>query len=172
MDNFIKNFRGEFESYSKINLNDVTYNELNNTLINNPNIDMVSKRITEHLIPNNISWMKKNKLEQYYVEIEIKRYGDINTNFYLDCENKENVKVELILYNNEKIVIDNDFILVVSNAPYTPLYIRFTFNDQPFELKFIYDEYMCQTYLRQKILNSTFSVSGLVYFNGFARLEK
>jgi hypothetical protein len=122
-----------------------------------------------NIVPYSLPLINKNEKGYYYIDADINSEGDIISHFIL--ENKNNVKVELIV-NNSIIEFNNSSILLICCSTYTNFKLRFTFAEYPFKLKYSYRIYLCQTEIRKKLMESIINTSGIIYNNGTAFINK
>lgn len=156
-------------SYAKCETVFDTYREALECLVMQQNIDMSIFRDKYHLVPNNIAWMNKDENERYYVDVDLRKNADIYTNFELEVENRENVKINLVL-NDKKldIDIDDETILLLVCSMYTRIKLRFTFETKPMELKLGFNAHLCKPEIRKQLIQDEFCVSEVKYYNGIA----
>ncbi len=163
------NFLEKFNSCSKMDSGKTDYRGGLQCIINNRDIDMCFTRITNHLVPNN-EVIQKNADGKYFIEIKLSKDSDFVTNFNFECENRENVKIEMVFNREFNREINSDLTLVYLCAAFMHFYIRFTFNEMPFEIKYNYDAYFAKSELRLEIARAGYVMANeIIYHNGMIK---
>jgi hypothetical protein len=165
-------FEPIFEKYTKINTNgENIYHLLKATNIY-PYNNLVYYTVVKNIAP--YGCMFKDHKGRYYIDYLLpKKYIDICTNFQIKYNNTYNggLLIDLII-NDAYINVDANTKVLFCCAPKDDFYIRFTFNDNPFDVTFSYDAYMfCNEYIRSEIIGKNYRVSGIKYYLGIATPE-
>lgn len=132
-------------------------------LTNKSGIEIVSYPVKHHLVPNNLGFIEKDNHGRYFTEIELERNADVYTNFdfrYTD------VSLDFIV-QGEFISLDNDYIILSMCSVYTPLKIRFTFDEKPRDIILTYKGLLLNPFLKESILEEKeITTSGIKYRDG------
>jgi hypothetical protein len=151
------------DNFSKLDTPSNNYINALEQLVNHPHIDMVSYKLQQHLILNNLGFVNKDDNGLYFVEFELTRSADLYTKFYL---NSNDVRIEFMV-QEKGISLNNDTVILPICAPYSSLKIRFTFLNEPHDVILKYKGYLMQTDLRNTLMKKNdLYVSGVRYNNG------
>lgn len=141
-----------FKSLKKLNTKKTNFHDILQYILKYDNFDIISYKQIININSDNIKY-NNNK---YYFEYKLDRLFDIATNFQINSNNNDNIKISLIIKNSETfiVIIDENTKIIPICAIYSDFVIRIIFDNEPKDFVFSYDAYISQNDVRLKLIES------------------
>lgn len=127
---------------------------------------------SQNLVPKNLGFIHKDLNNKYFIDIQLPRSSDINTEFiaypYYGSKNSISELTLSLIVNDKSFALHPNIKIVNVCSIFTELKIRLTFNSEPFAVRLKYLSYLLQASIRQDLIKQRFIQDGIMYSEGVA----